>query len=48
MPCNENGLMATTEAKLKPGVNGMSKSKADVEAAEEDGVVYGIEDCAAV
>jgi len=43
-----NGLMATGEVGLKPGVDSVSKSKAGVKTAEEDRAVNGIEGSAEV
>jgi len=48
MPTDVNRLIATNEVRLKPGVDGVSKTKASTEAAGEDRVIYGIEGCTEV
>jgi len=48
MPTDVNRLIATNEVRLKPGVDGVSKTEASTEAAEEDRVIYGIEGCTEV
>jgi len=48
MPTDVNRLIATNEVSLEPGVDGVGKTKASTEAAEEDRVIYGIEGCTEV
>jgi len=45
MLTNVNRLIATNEVRVKPWVDGVSKTKASTEAAEEDRMIYGIEGC---